>query len=104
MAWTDTNALADIIDPNWGTQTRSAIALYEGINVTAAIGIVIDVSAEGFASVDDYSVECSYQEDPGPNSGYLYPVKTVNTVTIMNSGTTYGKKVHYRVKEVVGLP
>ena len=103
MGWTNANALKTAATVAWANETRAAIVTDEGIttsNGTAGQTITLNTAV---SSVDDYAVELHRQEDPGPNAGYLYVVKTTTNFSIRNSGTTTGKKIHYRARTVVTL-
>ena len=103
MAWANTNALKTAATVAWADETRAAIATDEGITTSnGTTGQVITLNA-AVSTVDDYAVELDWQEDPGPNAGYLYVTKTTTNFTICNSGTTTGKKIHYRARLVVSL-
>ena len=98
MAWSTTNITGETATETWADETRAAIVTDDGIitsNSTTGQTITL---ITGVSDVDDYAVELYWQEDPGPNSGHLYPVKTTSNFTIKNSGTTTGIKVYYRVK------
>lgn len=103
MAWTNTNATGETATEAWADETRAAIVTDEGVttsNSTTGQTITLNTAV---SDVDDYAVELHWQEDPGPNSGYLYVVKTTSNFSIRNSGTTTGKKIHYRARTVVTL-
>lgn len=59
-------------------------------------GQIVDVSQFGFSSASEYSVILTWQEDPGPNSGYLWVEKSASSFLIKNSGFG-GKAVNYCV-------
>ena len=103
MAWLNGNVLGEIVPVAEFQEYRDAIAMYEGIGVSAAIGVTITFSTP-FADVDDYAVECSWQEASDPNDGDLRPTKALGSCVINNSGPNYGKKFHYRIKKVITLP
>jgi hypothetical protein len=103
MAWVTGNAAGDTAAVAWADETRAAIVTDEGITTSnSTTGQVITLNA-AVSTVDEYAVELHWQEDPGPNAGYLYVVKTVSQFTVCNSGTTTGKKIHYRARLVVSL-
>ena len=103
MSWTNTNTTGTVATQAWADETRAAIATDDGIttsNSTTGQTITLNTAV---SDVDDYAVELHWQEDPGPNSGYLYVEKTTTNFTIKNSGTTTGKKIYYRAKAVKTL-
>lgn len=102
-SWTNGNTLGSTATVAWADETRAAIATDDGITTSnSTTGQTITLNA-AVSSVDDYAVELHWQEDPGPNAGYLYVTKTTSNFKVQNSGSTTGKKVYYRVKTVVGL-
>ena len=102
-SWTNGNTLGSTATVAWADETRAAIVTNDGITTcNSTTGQTITLTT-AVSSVDDYAVELHWQEDPGPNAGYLYPVKAKDSFSLRNSGSTTGKKVYYRVKTVVGL-
>jgi len=102
-AWTNGNTLGNTATVAWADETRAAIVTDDGIttcNSTTGQTITLNTAV---SSVDDYAVSLDWQEDPGPNAGYLYVTKTISNFVIYNSGSTTGKKVYYRVKTVKNL-
>jgi len=98
MTWNTTNATGETASETWADETRAAIVTDDGIitsNSTTGQTITL---LTGVSAVDDYAVEYYWQEDPGPNSGHLYVVKTTINFIIKNSGATTGIKIYYRVK------
>lgn len=103
MSWTNGNTLKSVATVDWADETRAAIVTDEGITTSnSTTGQTITLN-NAVSDVDDYAVELHWQEDPGPNAGYLYVVKSTTTFSIRNSGTTTGKKIHYRARTVVTL-
>ena len=103
MAWLNTCILGEIVPVAEYQEYRDAIAMYEGIAVSAAPGVTITFSV-AYGSVDAYTVEMAWQEAFSPTDGELRATKAVGSCVIRNSGTGYGKKFHYRVKKVITLP
>jgi len=101
MAWSETNSVGDTTTQTWADETRAAIATHDGIGTSASIGVTVTFTS-AYASVDDYGVCYWWQEFDG-GSGELYPVKSLGSCIIYNSGTTYGKKFYYRIVPVKSL-
>lgn len=103
MAWTNGNTLKTAATVAWADETRAAIVTDEGITTSnSTTGQTITLNTP-VSDVDDYAVELHWQEDPGPNAGYLYVVKTTSNFKVCNSGSTTGKKIHYRARTVITL-
>jgi len=62
-------------------------------------GQVVKLPVE-FASVDDYVVDLTWQEDPGGYLGQPYPDKELDQFVIKVSGSGPGKKIGYTVRRV----
>jgi len=102
MAWTNNLIVGDALSKAWLDETREAISTHDGIGTTASIGVTVTFTS-AFATVDDYAVQFFWQEDPGLSSGELYPVKSVGSCIIYNTGNAYGKKFAYRIVPVKSL-
>jgi hypothetical protein len=98
MAWTNGNALKSVATVAWADETRAAIATDAGFTTSNSTTGQTITLATAVAAVTDYSVELHWQEDPGPNAGYLYAVKGLSSFSIRNSGSTVGKSIYYRAR------
>lgn len=67
------------------------------VSGNGSTGVVVTLPATYTpASVDDYEVFLSWQEDPGSN-GLIWAEKTTSNFTIKHSGSETGKKIGYLI-------
>jgi hypothetical protein len=102
MGWNTDHVAKTSLTPAYGKETRDAIVIHDGIILTTALGVTVTFT-EAFSAITDYAVSFDWQEDPGPNSGFPYPVKSLGSCLIKVTGTEYGKLLYYRVKAVKSL-
>lgn len=81
----------------WITTLSKLVPVVEGIATSnGSTGVEVSLG-ETFASVDDYRVFHSWQEDQGDGSGDIVIEKSASSFLIKNSGLTTGKKIAYWV-------
>lgn len=96
--------LVPALDPD-GAKTRARPIEAE---IPVKVGIVTTNGTTGqtvslpvtFASIDDYTVDLSWQEDPGGYLGQPFSEKDVDQFIIKVSGSGPGKKIGYTVRRV----